>query len=242
MSEIVRWSLLIFFSSFYPTVVTASENKVFLLLVDGLRYDAVSGSQLPGFRSLEKRGVWVERLIPNFPSVGYPNYFSLLTGKWLCHCGKWRLMRWKVALLIGLFPEYHGVTDDNMYDYETNSFLVKGMTSGGDRNGTKWLTTDETFPQTASKHVRIAWLTQLIKAKKQSSFLIYNLNRTKIVFSLIGLDAKWLMKILQIIDVGAKEMKLVEINRSTVWRWKLKKNLQVWPDWQFKCVGASKRL
>uniref|UniRef100_A0A1A8IM61 glycerophosphocholine cholinephosphodiesterase n=1 Tax=Nothobranchius kuhntae TaxID=321403 RepID=A0A1A8IM61_NOTKU len=55
-----------------------------VFLVDGFRYDYISDlTGLPGFRELVERGVKVDYLTPDFPSLSYPNYYSLMTGR---HC------------------------------------------------------------------------------------------------------------------------------------------------------------
>uniref|UniRef100_A0A3Q2DJS2 glycerophosphocholine cholinephosphodiesterase n=1 Tax=Cyprinodon variegatus TaxID=28743 RepID=A0A3Q2DJS2_CYPVA len=61
-----------------PQASAARPLLVFLL--DGFRYDYIDQLQeLPGFRELVERGVKVDYMTPDFPSLSYPNYYSLMT-------------------------------------------------------------------------------------------------------------------------------------------------------------------
>ncbi|XP_037531380.1 glycerophosphocholine cholinephosphodiesterase ENPP6 [Nematolebias whitei] len=58
--------------------------RLLLLLIDGFRHDYTEDLGLfPGFRELVESGVKVDYLTPDFPSLSYPNYYSLMTGR---HC------------------------------------------------------------------------------------------------------------------------------------------------------------
>lgn len=59
-----------------------SSRKLLLFLIDGLRYDYTDDLQnLEGFREIVENGVKVDYMTPDFPSLSYPNYYSLMTGK-----------------------------------------------------------------------------------------------------------------------------------------------------------------
>lgn len=67
-----------------PQASAARPLLVFLL--DGFRYDYIDQLQeLPGFQELVDRGVKVDYMTPDFPSLSYPNYYSLMTGKQSSH-------------------------------------------------------------------------------------------------------------------------------------------------------------
>lgn len=56
-------------------------RPLLVLLIDGFRYDYMDElQQLPGFRELVETGVKVDYMTPDFPSLSYPNYYSLMTG------------------------------------------------------------------------------------------------------------------------------------------------------------------
>ncbi|XP_047441238.1 glycerophosphocholine cholinephosphodiesterase ENPP6 [Mugil cephalus] len=59
-------------------------RPLLVFLIDGFRYDYMDDlNALPGFRELVGNGVKVDYMTPDFPSLSYPNYYSLMTGR---HC------------------------------------------------------------------------------------------------------------------------------------------------------------
>lgn len=59
-------------------------RPLLVFLIDGFRYDYMDNlDALPGFRELVQSGVKVDYMTPDFPSLSYPNYYSLMTGR---HC------------------------------------------------------------------------------------------------------------------------------------------------------------
>ncbi|XP_057706688.1 glycerophosphocholine cholinephosphodiesterase ENPP6 [Corythoichthys intestinalis] len=59
-------------------------HPLLVFLIDGFRYDYMDDlNSLPGFKDLVSRGVKVDYMSPDFPSLSYPNYYSLMTGR---HC------------------------------------------------------------------------------------------------------------------------------------------------------------
>ncbi|KAI7801328.1 putative ectonucleotide pyrophosphatase/phosphodiesterase family member 6-like [Triplophysa rosa] len=59
-----------------------SSRKLLLFLIDGFRYDYTDDLQnLGGFREIVENGVKVDYMTPDFPSLSYPNYYSLMTVK-----------------------------------------------------------------------------------------------------------------------------------------------------------------
>jgi len=80
-----------------PTNAPEQSRKPYVVLVslDGFRYDYV---RLHGARHLEamaKHGVHAEAMVPSFPSLTFPNHYSIVTG---------------------LYPEHHGIVDNRFYD------------------------------------------------------------------------------------------------------------------------------
>lgn len=77
--------------------VTAEPPQPLLVLVsiDGFRWDYVDRVALPTLRTLAGRGVRAEGLIPVFPSVTFPNHYTIVTG---------------------LTPDHHGVVGNTMKD------------------------------------------------------------------------------------------------------------------------------
>ncbi|KAM4052186.1 glycerophosphocholine cholinephosphodiesterase ENPP6 [Anomaloglossus baeobatrachus] len=81
---------------------STASNKLLLFLIDGFRYDYINEKELqvlPGFKKFVQSGVKVDYMTPDFPSLSYPNYYSLMTGR---HC------------------EVHQMTGNYMWDQKTN--------------------------------------------------------------------------------------------------------------------------
>lgn len=56
-------------------------RPLLVFLIDGFRYDYLDDlDALPGFRELVVSGVKVDYMTPDFPSLSYPNYYTLMTG------------------------------------------------------------------------------------------------------------------------------------------------------------------
>lgn len=60
------------------------SRQLLIFLIDGFRYDYLDDlDALPGFREIVKSGVKVDYMTPDFPSLSYPNYYTLMTGNLL---------------------------------------------------------------------------------------------------------------------------------------------------------------
>lgn len=58
-----------------------AARPLLVFLIDGFRYDYMDDLYaLPGFRELVDNGVKVDYMTPDFPSLSYPNYYTLMTG------------------------------------------------------------------------------------------------------------------------------------------------------------------
>ncbi|XP_056100238.1 glycerophosphocholine cholinephosphodiesterase ENPP6 [Rhinichthys klamathensis goyatoka] len=82
-----------------------ANRKLLVFLIDGFRYDYMDDLQnLAGFREIVENGVKVDYLTPDFPSLSYPNYYSLMTGR---------------------YCEVHQMTGNYMWDKDTmKEFLI----------------------------------------------------------------------------------------------------------------------
>ncbi|XP_043827176.1 glycerophosphocholine cholinephosphodiesterase ENPP6 [Dromiciops gliroides] len=101
--------ILILFLAFYLGSPTTVRRKLLVFLLDGFRHDYISDEaleSLPGFKEIVSRGVKVDYLTPDFPSISYPNYYSLMTGR---HC------------------EVHQMTGNYMWDPNTNKSFDIGV-------------------------------------------------------------------------------------------------------------------
>ncbi|EDL78898.1 ectonucleotide pyrophosphatase/phosphodiesterase 6 (predicted), isoform CRA_a [Rattus norvegicus] len=102
------WTFLLLFGFSWVWPASA-HRKLLVLLLDGFRSDYISEdalASLPGFREIVNRGVKVDYLTPDFPSLSYPNYYTLMTGR---HC------------------EVHQMIGNYMWDPRTNKSFDIGV-------------------------------------------------------------------------------------------------------------------
>ena len=81
----------------------AQQEKVpYVILVsfDGFRHDYVEKWNLPNFKAFIKKGTQAEAIVPCFPSLTFPNHYSIVTG---------------------LYPASHGLVDNGFYDSASNT-------------------------------------------------------------------------------------------------------------------------
>src|SRR4029077_8800251 len=70
-----------------------APSVLILISFDGFRWDYIDRGESPNLKALAARGVRATSLIPSFPSVTFPNHYTLVTG---------------------LYPEHHGIVANNM--------------------------------------------------------------------------------------------------------------------------------
>ena len=71
---------------------------VILVSLDGFRYDYIEKHQAKFLAEFATLGTQAESLIPSYPSVTFPNHYSIVTG---------------------LYPGHHGLVGNTMYDRQT---------------------------------------------------------------------------------------------------------------------------
>jgi len=78
---------------------TAQQQKPYVILIsaDGFRWDVADKHHAVNLIALRQGGVAAERMIPSYPSVTFPNHYSLATG---------------------LYPSHHGIVNNTFYDPE----------------------------------------------------------------------------------------------------------------------------
>ncbi|XP_064113302.1 uncharacterized protein LOC135219977 [Macrobrachium nipponense] len=91
------------------------EPPLVVIALDGLRPDMLNAQETPALSFLRKCGVSARSLVPAYPAQTLPNLFSIATG---------------------LYPEFHGIIDNFMYDSIRNESL--GVTELG-REIPQWL-------------------------------------------------------------------------------------------------------
>ena len=84
-----------------------------LISIDGFRADYLDRGVTPNLKALANGGVHAERMLPSFPSLTFPNHYTLVTG---------------------LVPDHHGIVN--------NTFEDPGLPDGKFRMGSKAAVTD----------------------------------------------------------------------------------------------------
>jgi len=73
-----------------------SRHYVVLVSLDGFRWDYAKRDGAKNLLALGKKGVWApEGMLPSYPSLTFPNHFTIVTG---------------------LYPEHHGLVANSFYD------------------------------------------------------------------------------------------------------------------------------
>lgn len=76
-----------------------AQTKPYVIMIstDGFRYDYAKKYQAENLLKLSSGGVQAKAMIPSYPSITFPNHWSLITG---------------------LYPSHHGLIDNFFYDYK----------------------------------------------------------------------------------------------------------------------------
>lgn len=84
-------------SSRFNSALAQSKPYVIMISADGFRYDYAKKYNAQNLLRLSNLGVQAEAMIPSYPSITFPNHWSLITG---------------------LYPSHHGLVDNFFYDYK----------------------------------------------------------------------------------------------------------------------------
>lgn len=78
---------------------TEAQSKPYVIMIstDGFRYDYAKKYNAENLLRLSNSGVQAKAMIPSYPSITFPNHWSLITG---------------------LYPSHHGLIDNFFYDYK----------------------------------------------------------------------------------------------------------------------------
>ncbi|WP_283250755.1 alkaline phosphatase family protein [Chryseobacterium capnotolerans] len=97
----------------HNSIENQSKPYVIMISTDGFRYDYAKKYNAENLLKLSENGVKAEAMIPSYPSITFPNHWSLITG---------------------LYPSHHGLIDNFFYDYkrkETYAMSNKKMQKMG---------------------------------------------------------------------------------------------------------------
>lgn len=81
----------------------SADHTVILVSFDGMRWDYPRLAETPHVQELSEKGFTLKRLVPEAPSLTFPNHYSLVTGK---------------------SPVEHGVLYNTMYDRGTKNWFT----------------------------------------------------------------------------------------------------------------------
>jgi predicted AlkP superfamily pyrophosphatase or phosphodiesterase len=81
------------------------QQKPYVIMIsaDGFRYDYAKKYNAVHLQQLAKSGIEAEAMIPSFPSVTFPNHYTLVTG---------------------LYPSHHGLVNNNFLDRKLNELYA----------------------------------------------------------------------------------------------------------------------
>lgn len=80
----------------WVVALSAQAGPILILIsFDGWRWDYIDRANVPNLKALAARGVRSEGLIPSFPTVTFPNHYTIVTG---------------------LLPDRHGIVGNAMFD------------------------------------------------------------------------------------------------------------------------------
>lgn len=86
-----------------PVAATAAAPKLLLVSIDGLRADMLDRGISPNLSRLIDHGVRARWMTPSYPSLTFPNHYTLVTG---------------------LRPDHHGIIHNSMHEEELGSFRL----------------------------------------------------------------------------------------------------------------------
>ena len=114
---------LVVLAGFSATAQAPERPPLILVSLDGFRWDYLNRGLSPNLAALAAGGVRAERMIPSFPSVTFPNHYTLVTG---------------------LYPDHHGVVNNTFEDpHMAGVFKMQSKEEGWWNEATPLWTTAE---------------------------------------------------------------------------------------------------
>ena len=93
--RLTLWAVVALFLAAPGSASPASAPPLILISIDGFRADYLDRGVSPNLAALAAGGVRAERMLPAFPSITFPNHYTLVTG---------------------LYPDHHGVVNNTFED------------------------------------------------------------------------------------------------------------------------------
>ena len=116
-----------------PSTTQASTAKaapapLLLISIDGYRADYINRGLSPALADLARNGVHAASMQPSFPSLTFPNHYTIVTG---------------------LRPDHHGIVNNTMVDPALGRFSLGNRNAVGDG---RWWNEGTPLWETASQH------------------------------------------------------------------------------------------
>jgi predicted AlkP superfamily pyrophosphatase or phosphodiesterase len=108
--------------------VAPPHAPLLLISIDAFRADYLQRGLTPTLSAMATTGVRAEAMQPSFPSLTFPNHYTLVTG---------------------LYPDHHGIVNNSMYDPVLGKFTLSNRQAVGDG---RWWDEAEPIWVTADKH------------------------------------------------------------------------------------------
>jgi predicted AlkP superfamily pyrophosphatase or phosphodiesterase len=86
-----------------PATPATARQSLVLISIDGFRWDYINRPGAANLRALAAHGVRAERMVPAFPSLTFPNHYTIVTG---------------------LYPDHHGIISNTMLDPALGRFAI----------------------------------------------------------------------------------------------------------------------
>jgi len=96
------WALLFALMAAWALAQTPAPPYVVLVSLDGFRFDYAQRDKARHLLTIAEQGASARALIPVFPSLTFPNHFSIITG---------------------LYPEHHGIVANGFFDPERGALF-----------------------------------------------------------------------------------------------------------------------
>lgn len=111
-----------------PRAAPPSITPLLLVSIDAYRHDYLERGRSPTLAMLARTGVRADSMQPAFPSLTFPNHYTLVTG---------------------LTPDHHGIVNNTMHDAKLGKFALRDRAATSDG---RWWAQGTPLWETANRH------------------------------------------------------------------------------------------
>ena len=98
-----------------PAAARGAAPQVILVSLDGFRRSYLDTDSVPALHALGRDGVTADAMIPSFPTLTFPNHYTIATG---------------------LYPEHHGIVGNTIYDPQFGALFT--MSNAASKESRWW--------------------------------------------------------------------------------------------------------